>query len=316
MSVDVLAGKSIEDPIHTIPRMFQGAKRQLVYNRIHTCQIALAPPVIVNGVALLQRQQAGSNLYDVSWVLQAVGGADAEAGIPAEQPAGDVRKAVASPGSNQASPCINQHAQAPHHASSVPAEPATNGQGRRRTRRSAGPELLGQTRGNASVSPTPAEPSHGGPVAARGRRSGGLAPAEQPLPEQPPKGCKRKSGSAADVERAKKVMAQQRRAASSSPAVVLATAGQDRKAGQGRADQQDRQGRAAPSSPALSSPGGINLQTHSITLQRLTVDTLIFVVLQYRVQHCMQTCTNACLCLLPSSRNVCIGSISQSVTCS
>ncbi|KAA6421927.1 MAG: hypothetical protein FRX49_08246 [Trebouxia sp. A1-2] len=206
--------------------------------------------------AALQRQQAGSNLYDVSWVLQAVGGADAEAGIPAEQPAGDVRKAVASPGSNQASPCINQHAQAPHHASSVPAEPATNGQGRRRTRRSAGPELLGQTRGNASVSPTPAEPSHGGPVAARGRRSGGLAPAEQPLPEQPPKGCKRKSGSAADVERAKKVMAQQRRAASSSPAVVLATAGQDRKAGQGRADQQDRQGRAAPSSPALSSPGG------------------------------------------------------------
>ncbi|KAL0056193.1 hypothetical protein WJX82_008598 [Trebouxia sp. C0006] len=32
--------------------------------------------------------------------------------------------------------------------------------------------------------------------------------------------------------------------------------GQGRKAGQGRADQQDRQGRAAPSSPALSSPGG------------------------------------------------------------
>ncbi|KAL0040637.1 hypothetical protein WJX79_000270 [Trebouxia sp. C0005] len=130
--------------------------------------------------------------HDREAALQAVGGADAEAGIPAEQPAGDVRKAVASPGSNQASPCINQHAQAPHHASSVPAEPATNGQGRRRTRRSAGPELLGQTRGNASVSPTPAEPSHG----------------------------------------------------------------QDRKAGQGRADQQDRQGRAAPSSPALSSPGG------------------------------------------------------------
>ncbi len=223
-----------------------------------------------------RHHKQGLNLFDVSLVLQAVGAADAEGAIPAAQPAREALKAVANPGSDQP-------AQAPHHASPVSAEPATNRQGRRRTRRSADPELLTQTRGNASVSPAPAEPSHGGLVTARQRRSGGLAPAEHQLPAQEAIRHKRKSGAAADVERAKKVMAEQRRAAPSSPAVVPAAAGQGRKAGQGRADQQDRQGRAAPSSPALSSPGGTNLQTHSITSRRLTVDTVMFVVLQYHV---------------------------------
>ncbi|KAL0028399.1 hypothetical protein WJX77_003852 [Trebouxia sp. C0004] len=188
--------------------------------------------------------------------LQAVGAADAEGAIPAAQPAREALKAVAKPGFVQAAPFINQPAQAPHHASPVPAEPVTNRHGRRKTRGSADPELLGQTRGNASVSPAPAEASKYGPVTARHRRSGGLAPAEHPLPVQQTSQHKRKSGSAAaDVERAKKVMVEQRRAAPSSPAVVQAAAGQGRKAGQGRADQQDRQGRAAPDSPALSSPG-------------------------------------------------------------
>jgi len=205
-----------------------------------------------------RHHRQGLNLFDVSLVLQAVGAADAEGAIPAAQPAREALKAVAKPGSHHTSPLINQHAQAPHHASPVPGEPATNRQGRRRTRRSADAELLGQTQGNASVSPPPAEPSHGGPVTARQRRSSGLAPVEHPLPVQQVNRHKRKSGSAAGVETAKKVVAEQRRAAPSSPAVVPAAAGQGRKAGQGRADQQDRQGRAAPGSPALSSPGGTN----------------------------------------------------------
>ena len=252
----------------------------------------------------------------VTLVLQAVAAAHAEVAFPAIKPAREALKAVANPGSNQASPLINQHAQPPHHLSPVPAEPATNRQGRRRTRRSANPELLGQTPGNASVSPAPAEQSHDGPVTARPRRSGDVAPVEHPLPVQQANWHKRKSGSAADVERAKKVMAEQPRAAPCSPAVVPAAAGQGQKVGQGRADQQDRQGRAAPSSPALSSPGGTSFQPHSITLRRLTVDTSMFVVLQSHVEHCMHACTHACLCLLPPSCNVCNGSISQSVACS
>jgi len=242
--------------------------------------------IILGGVALLQTPEAG--LYDVSLVLQAFGTSGAEGAIPAAQPAREALKAVANPGSDQP-------AQAPHHASPVSAEPATNRQGRRRTRRSAGPELLGQTRGNASVSPAPAEPSHDGSVTAMQRRSGGLAPVENPLPVQQANRHKRKSGSAADTERAKKVVAEQRKAGPSSPAVVPAAAGQGRKAGQGRADQQDRQGRAAPSSPALSSPGGTNLQTHSVTLWHLTVDTLVFVVLQYHVERCMHAPMHVCV---------------------
>ena len=120
----------------------------------------------------------------MSLVLQAVGAADAEGATPAAQPAREALKAVANPGSHHTSPLVNQHAQAPHHVSPVPAEPAPNRQGRRRTRHSADAELLGQTRGNASVTPAPAEPSHDGPDTARQRRSGGLAPVEHPLPVQ------------------------------------------------------------------------------------------------------------------------------------
>ena len=221
-----------------------------------------------------RHHQQGLNLLDVSLVLQAVGAADAEGAIPSAQPAREALKAVANPGSNQASPLINRPTQVPHHASPVPAEPATNRQGRRRTRRSAEPELLGQTRGNASLSPAPVDASHDGPVTARQSRSGGFTPAEYPLPVQQASRHKRKSGAAADVERAKKVMAEQRRAGPSSHAVVPAAAGQGLKAGQGGADQKDRQGRAdqkdkqsraAPGSPALSSPGGTNFHSHSIT---------------------------------------------------
>ncbi len=198
----------------------------------------------------------GLNLFDVSLVLQAVGVANAEAAIPAAQPASNALKAVANPGSDQP-------AHAPHHASPVPAEPVPNRQGRRRTRHSADAELLGQTRGNASISPTPAEAPHGGPITARKRRSSGLAPAKHP-PVQEAIRHKRKSGAAAGMERAKKVIAEQHKAAPSSPAVAPAAAGQGQKAGQGRPDQQDRRGRAAPSSPALSSPGGTNFRPHSV----------------------------------------------------